>query len=323
VRSVAVISLVVAATAHAAPRQPPPADEPEPQTPPGDLPLTAVAVPVLDHRFTIDLPEAMDPEDLRGRHRRSGPPPIATRAELLVEGGRFVMEAYETFTNMHDTDFRDGVLADLHRQGADGALIAWLKVEQPVRAYAVTPPVPERVDAGNLVHAAYVAGKDGAVAIVGFYVLGDARIEAAEWARLAQRIATTLAPGYRTFAIPSSTGSIWLDGHQFELTAPSDWAVQVADATLRLRAIVPLGHSPTECVVDYADPAPAAAASEPGVMLYAPVQWRRWGDARGVHARMQLELQDRFVLHIACSAGTARELEAARAIVGQLVQRER
>jgi len=324
VRWIAVLSLL-AATAHASPNQPPPPDEAEPRIPPGDLPLDAVGVAVLDYRFAIDLPEAMKPElpksGPRMPRQQQPPPPMTVRAELPVDGGRFVMEAYETFTTMRDRDFRDGVIADLHRQGADAALVSWLKVEQPLRAYAVTPPVPERIDDGNLVHAAYVAGKDGAVSIVAFYVMGDARIEASEWARLAQRMTATLSPRHRPFAIAASSGTIWLDGHPFELAAPTDWAVEPGDSTLRLRTVVPLGHPPTECVVGYADPAPAGAATEPGILLFTPVQWRRWSDAQGAHARTQLELQDRFILHVACSAATTRELEAARAIVVQLAMR--
>jgi len=236
------------------------------------------------------------------------------RAELEVDGGRFVMIAYETYQHV-GTDLRAGVLAELRREGgglAHARVTAIPDLDDQIDAVTVHPPLPAATADQNLVLAVYIASSDATVQVIAFYVVGSARDATAEWTELAERVAQTIRPGKSD--LQTYAGLLHLGQRHMRIACHDDCAIRISDAGYQVRPIVGLGHTQL-CTLDDG-PAPRRRATRRSAQILGrDVIWNEWSDADGVHAATSVALDDVEEIRIACDATSREELDAVRAVV--------
>jgi hypothetical protein len=285
-------------------------------------PLSPAATTLLGERFSIRFPIGMEvmanPRDSNGYALSSR---ASTRAELATHNARVIAIASESYT-IAGKDLRRDVRADLAAQGGPlaSAAITAIALEAPLRGIAVDPHLPDRSGESNLIHAAYIADADGAVAIVAFYVMGDARAEPHKWAKRARESTATIRAGKVDLGSYPALTFARFGRKQLSLTAPTGWrAVAMPGGerdALLLRKLVPLGTLGPSCTLDDGPmTSPASARSEAARMLRRRVAWRVWASGDTRRAELEVSSEHAPRVHVSCTARSDRALREARAII--------
>ncbi len=284
--------------------------------------LDPIAHSILWGRFSIQLPEGMrltpNPTDSIGL---TMPRAFAARAALDVPNGRFVMTAMDTLTFV-DGDFVSAVKRELATNGVAVAALREVK-RRDSRIVVVDPVLPRRATDSNLVQAAYIKGEDRQVVVFGFYILGDARIDAEGWAQIARDAIDTLTDEGGT-PVLEIAGSMIAGDHTLSITVPLRWLVfglsadQHRTEGLLLREKVALGNPGRSCTIDRSlSTAPLRVTTSPSRWLARPAIWRTWQVNSSHQAEIEVKLGDTRV-RAWCTAKTVGGLREAQRIVGEM-----
>ena len=227
-------------------------------------------------------------------------PPTAEESRVVAQGKNlsFAVVAREMFQldpDLYETPDAKAATLDVE---APKFLKATFPSEEPLtvvpitigklRAYAARPAHPNAAPGKDtaLVMALLVAQEDGALESVGFYVRGETVRNATGsdldgCTRLAERIATTIAPGPRQLERAAGKREIATVSNDeiLALTVPNDWVAVRGNASAHLTKLRPLSlyqgsiHITVSAGSDQQVPDGADAVAA-GTLLGHPIEWR-------------------------------------------------
>ena len=268
-----------------------------------ELALSRERTVLLDGHLMVALPDGMvvDRE--------------TDRAHLGPTGSRFTLDAVE----LH------GVTGDeLHEQvaatiGVRGSRRERLAVVKPWLAYAIEPAFPPRVGNRLLVFAAYAASARGTVEILMFYVDEAGVDDAAGWATLARRIASTMIP------VAAKSPRSTIDSRPAKPQLPRGWRLASrGDGSSRLSSPRGTRHY---CEIHDGELDAHAASSTTTQMLAGKLRgkdvfWTVWTEGVQSHAETMTGAERWGTLHVMCHAPRTPELVELRRTIEALFREQ-
>jgi len=176
----------------------------------GQLTVPTTKIDVLASRLKISVPTGAKVLAVQ-RGIMAAPETDHEQTRVLIDAGeqRMVLMVYELFARAA-TDFEGAVQKETARLPMRVNLQKW-SLSAPVRAVAYFPVFPSKDQEANLVMGVFVAGPDGSVQNLVWYVNNAAATQFSAALNLAKSIAATIAPGTRPLG--STGGERELSAH--------------------------------------------------------------------------------------------------------------
>ncbi len=260
-----------------------------------------------------------------------------SRVVVDAENERLVLMAYELYA-LSGGDLEKSVRADVtaswHKEAA-AVRLERLTLSPPLKAVAVVPLRQEGNSEANLVLGLYVGSGDGTVHYLAFYANPAGARDAAGVEAFCRKIATTVSGGSRRLS--SKGGAHRFPGFSDDrlvITVPDGFVPSTQQgpdfSVYRLRKLAPLGQPQAVCGIYLGwhpayhyrqtnDP-PGKVTRIKGKLFGREIEWQNWSEADGITSEIIVPypMGEGMFMHVFCTASTAEEIQALRAVAETL-----
>lgn len=192
----------------------------------GQLTVPKTQIDVLAGRLKVSVPTGARLQPVQ-HGIMAAPEADNEQTRVLIDAGdqRMVLMVYELFARAA-ADFEGEAQKETARFPMKVNLQKWT-LSGPVRAIAYFPVVPTKDQVANLVMGVFVAGPDGSVQNLVWYVNPAGAIQFSAASNLAESIAKTIAPGARTLDITPGVRelSVYSKAKSIFVTVPQGYVV--------------------------------------------------------------------------------------------------